>query len=65
MNNAVLILSGMIFCFNIIINVFIQIDFGYILRESTIGSGNVDFGDVMNLNFQSTESGTGEILVFN
>ena len=35
MNNIVLILSGVIFCFNVITNVFIQVDFGYILNEAT------------------------------
>ena len=33
MNNAVLALSGIIFSFNIVANVFIQIDFGSILNE--------------------------------
>ncbi len=58
-NNAVLILSGLIFCFNIITNVFIQIDFGYILRDSALSSGYDEFGVV------PTEPGTGKFLIFN
>ena len=49
MNNMVLVLSGIIFCINVITNVFIQVDFGDILATTTNG-------------IRPTEPGTGDFL---
>lgn len=35
MNNLVLVLTGAIFCLNIIVSVFMQVDFTAILEKST------------------------------